>query len=81
MKVELYYYEQCPYCRLVLNKIKSLGLSKIDYKNTLEDSNNKIEHYEKTGRTTVPCIYIDDDPMFESADICQWLEDNAEALK
>lgn len=81
MKVTLYYYEQCPYCILVLQKIKALGLTKIEYKNTLENSEYRIEHFEKTGRTTVPCIYIDGTPMFESRDICKWLEENAEALK
>ena len=31
---------------------------------------------EKTGRTQVPCLFIDDVPMFESADIIAWLKKN-----
>lgn len=81
MKVELYYYEQCPFCCRVLNKITQLGLTKIEYKNTLENNLYRIEHYDKTGRATVPCLYIDGEPLFESADINVWLEEHASELK
>jgi glutaredoxin len=77
MKLELYYYDQCPFCHLVVNKINSLNLQdKITFKNTLEIPENRQFHINQTGRTTVPCLYIDDKPMFESSDICQWLIDN-----
>lgn len=77
MKLELYYYEQCPFCQMVLRKIKDLNLSeKVSYKNTLEDPKNRDFHVKTTGRTTVPCLYIDSKPMFESRDICNWLEAN-----
>jgi len=77
MKLELYYFEECPYCQIVLNKIKSLGIqNKISLKNTRIDSQAKKYHVEKTGRTTVPCLYIDDQPMFESRDIAEWLGQN-----
>ncbi len=75
MKLELYYYEQCPFCLFVLQKIKQLGLEKaIIYKNVLENQEYRNEHLKITGRTTVPCLYIDDSPMFESRDIMAWLE-------
>lgn len=77
MKLELYYYDQCPFCHLVVKKINSLGIQdSIDFKNTLENPENRKAHMEKTGRTTVPCLYIDGQPMFESSDICSWLEEN-----
>lgn len=77
MKLELYYYEQCPFCARVLDKIDQLGAKEsIDFKNTLEDPANRAAHVEKTGRGTVPCLYIDGAPLFESADIIKWLEDN-----
>lgn len=66
---------------MVLRKIKTLNLtSKIELKNTLEKPDNRIFHQQKTGRTTVPCLYIDGAPLFESRDICQWLEDNQEKI-
>lgn len=77
MKLELYYYRQCPFCLRVLNKIEELGLTSfIIMKNTLENNEYRQEHQNQTHRTTVPCLYIDDQPMFESADICEWLEVN-----
>lgn len=81
MKLELYYYSQCPFCQKVLRQIEHLGLQdKIILKNTLEDPSNRVFHMNKTGRTTVPCLYIDDSPMFESQDICDWLESNQKKL-
>lgn len=82
MKLELYYYDQCPFCVRVLMKIKELGLEeKIDFKNTLTNRDNADFHYTTTGRTTVPCLYIDDSPMFESNDINIWLQQNAKKIK
>ena len=81
MKLELYYYDQCPFCQLVLRKIQALNLqSKINFNNTLENPEHRTFHAKTTGRTTVPCLYIDDKPMFESSDICQWLEENASKI-
>ena len=82
MKLELYYYEQCPFCRLVLNQINDLSLNEfIEYKNTLENPEHRQFHINKTGRSTVPCLYIDDGPMFESRDIMRWLEQNKDKIK
>jgi glutaredoxin 3 len=81
MKLELYYYTQCPFCRIVLQHIEKLNLSeKIVLKNTLEQPESLAYHQEKTNRRTVPCLYIDDEPMFESSDICRWLEENKTTL-
>jgi len=58
-------------------KIKELGLKeKINFKNTLESAEDREFHIKETGRTTVPCLYIDGKPMFESNDISNWLEQN-----
>jgi glutaredoxin len=82
MKLELFYYEQCPYCQLVLRKLKSLNIKdKVILKNTKEVDDYYNYHRKKTGRSTVPCLYIDDQPMFESADICHWLEINLNKIK
>lgn len=77
MTLKLYYYDQCPFCQLVLRKIQELNLGdKIEFCNTLENPEHRKYHTEKTGRTTVPCLYIDDEPMFESRDIVNWLDSN-----
>ncbi len=75
MKLELFYYNQCPFCYRVVKIIDDLGLKdKINFRNVLENPQDRQYHMDKTGRTTVPCLYINDSPMFESADIIQWLK-------
>ncbi len=82
MKLKLYYYDQCPFCQMVLSKIKALGLAeKIEMKNVLENPDFKKEHKEITGKNTVPCLYIDNKPMFESMDIMDWLDKNQTDLR
>jgi hypothetical protein len=66
---------------MVLQKINQLGLTdKIELKNTLEVPEHKNFHQTTTGRTTVPCLYIDGKPMFESGDICDWLVANQSSI-
>lgn len=81
MHLKLYYYDQCPFCQLVLQKIDQLGIKdKIQLCNILNNSEHREFHESNTGRTTVPCLYIDDKPMFESRDIAQWLEANKDTF-
>ena len=76
MKLELFYYNQCPFCFRVVKAIDELGLQeKITFRNVLDNPQDRKYHMDQTGRTTVPCLYVDDKPMFESADIIQWLKD------
>lgn len=79
-KLELFYYDACPYCQLVLRVIDNLNI-KVDYKNILKDEDNLDRLVNDTGRRTVPCLYIDNKPMFESADIARWLEQNQNNLE
>lgn len=80
MKLELYYFTQCPFCQKVLRKIDELGLKSIVFKNTLENSDFANKLKADTGRGTVPCLYIDGKPMHESDDINDWLEKNKSEL-
>ena len=80
MKLELFYYDACPFCAYVLNEIKRLQVN-VEYKNILENEENLNRLVNDTGRRTVPCLYIDNKPMFESRDIVQWLEENADKIK
>ncbi len=77
-KLELYYFEECPYCQLVLNTIDEVGLrDKITFKNTRREPANREKLLADTGRGTVPCLYIDGKPMHESRDIARWLTEYA----
>lgn len=68
----LYKYDSCPYCQRVARGIEALGLT-IQTRDTLVERGAREELYEKTGRTQVPCLFIDGEPLFESADILAWL--------
>lgn len=81
MKLDLYYYDECPYCQLVLDAIDDLSLnSKIKLCHVRKDSKHREYHLKTTNRTTVPCLYVDDKPMFESRDIAHWLKANQKKI-
>ena len=71
----LYQYPQCPFCAMVLSCIDELGVQ-IELKNTRTDSEARKELLDATGKTQVPCLFIQGKPMFESADIIDYLEEN-----
>ena len=77
-KLELYYFDECPYCQLVLGTLSKVGLTdKVTMKNIRKDPSNREKLMKDTGRGTVPVLYIDGKPMHESRDIARWLEEYA----
>ena len=80
--LDLYYFDECPYCQIVLSALKSTGLqNKVNYLNIHENSKYKEQLIKDTGRGTVPCLYIDGKPMHESRDIANWLHQYAKDLQ
>ena len=74
MQLELYYYNACPFCGIVLRAIEQLGMEeKIVMKNTREHREYAQELIQMNGYSQVPCLVIDGKPMLESADINQFL--------
>ena len=72
MKLALYKTDTCPYCVRVFAAIRRLGVD-VEYR----DRGDRKWHADlvaRTGRTQVPCLLIDETPMFESADIIRFLE-------
>lgn len=74
-KCELYYFESCPYCQKVLMALDELKLS-ITLHDILSNEEAREKLLKDTGRSTVPCLYINDKPMHESDDIVQWLKEH-----
>jgi glutaredoxin 3 len=73
----LYKYDACPYCRRVMQVVDRLGLQDtIEYRDTRRDPKWRGDLQDRTGRTQVPCLFIDGEAMFESADIGDWLQNN-----
>ncbi len=79
-ELALYYFESCPFCQLVLEKIDELNLE-VPLKDIRKDERNLEFLYSETGKKTVPCLFIDGKPMHESKDIVKWLVTHREEIK
>lgn len=49
---------------------------KITMKNTMTDANAREELLRIGGKTQVPCLLIDGQPLYESDDIIRWFQEN-----
>ena len=74
----LYKFDTCPYCVRVFRVLDKLGIQ-VAMKDTRNDPAARDGLRSTTGRTQVPCLFIDGTPFFESADIVDWL--NAYAIR
>lgn len=81
-KLELYFFPQCPYCQIVDEALRVTGIEKdIIYKDINENPHYREELVKATGRSTVPCLFIDGKPMHESRDIAAWIHKYAKDLQ
>ena len=72
--MELYFYEDCEYCQIVLNTIANSKIKdKFTYKDIRANPDYAKELAELTGNETVPCLVTDDGPMKEANDIRKYL--------
>lgn len=78
--LELFKFDSCPYCQFVMNTIDKLAI-KVEMRDIISNTSNRERLIKDTGRQTVPCLYIDNKPMFESRDISQWLNDHKDQLE
>ena len=69
----LYAYDGCPYCQRVYRTLDALGVE-VEMRNTMMDRQHRADLVEATGRSTVPCLFIDGQPMHESREIVRWLQ-------
>ena len=72
--LELYKYDACFYCRRVMSALEKLGDLGVVLRDTRKEPEARAFLIEKTGRTQVPCLFIDGEPLLESLDIIDWLE-------
>jgi glutaredoxin 3 len=59
-KVTMYSTGVCPFCQMAERLLKSKGVEAIDKIRVDLDPGRRVEMMEKTGRRTVPQIYIGD---------------------
>ena len=77
--ISLYYYDSCPYCRMVLRAAEELDLE-LELRDVLRNDAYLRELVEATGRRTVPCLRIESESgdvrwMHESLDIVAYLNE------
>jgi glutaredoxin len=74
LNLVLYKSESCGFCRRVVHSIAELGLTEVvDFADVDRDPQALQTLQSRTGRRTVPCLFIDENPHFESRDIIRWL--------
>ena len=69
----LFKFDGCPYCRRVMKVIDELGLE-VELRDTRQDPEAYGELIEVGGKRQVPCLFIDREPLYESADIIDYLK-------
>lgn len=78
-ELALYTSATCGFCWRVEKALEGLELD-VERRN-VNTSPHRQDLRARTGRTQVPCLFIDGEPMFESLDIIAWLKAHDEALK
>lgn len=74
----LYKFDTCPYCVRVFRALEALGVA-VAREDVRTDPAARLFLQQATGRTMVPCLFVDGEPLFESLDIVAWLEAYAAA--
>ena len=79
MKLELFKRDACPFCIKVMRYIKKSGRDDIEYRDIATSSEDRERLIEVGGKQQVPCLFIDDTPLYESDDIIAWLQEHPQA--
>lgn len=79
MKLDLYMFSTCPFCRRVISEINAQGRTDIEMHDIHMNEADRIKLIAVGGKQQVPCLFIDGAPMYESGDIIEWLRANPQA--
>ena len=75
----LYSMESCPFCQVVLTYLNDNNIT-LEIRDIIQQSEYRAELIEKGGKSQVPCLLINDTPLYESMDIIKWFKDTYPAL-
>ncbi len=74
-KLELFYFPECPYCQRVLAVTQNLDAQDfIELRDIHADDSARQTLVSIGGKQQVPCLFIDGEPLYESGDIVNWLQ-------
>ncbi len=68
----LYMSPGCPYCRRVMSYMDRHNV-KLPERDISRDPSAREELVRVGGKGQVPCLFIDGEPLYESADIIEYL--------
>ena len=75
MAMALFYKPTCGFSRRVIQYMEQNGID-IPRKNVSESPEFRNELVALSGKAQVPCLVVDGTPIFESADIIEWLAEH-----
>ncbi|MDO5650367.1 MAG: glutaredoxin [Gallicola sp.] len=75
-KLRLFVGASCPYCEVVKRFIKQNDIEGIELVNINEDQEAREYLLEKGGKQQIPCLFIGEEPLYESSDIVNYLKEN-----
>lgn len=70
---ELFYMPTCPFCKKVLSFMDKHGIE-MPLRDITADSEARDKLERVGGKVQVPCLFIDDKPMYESDDIIAYVD-------
>jgi len=77
MNLQLFHKWQCPYSARVRDFVDEHRLGdRIEYVEIQEAEGARDRLAGMTGKTQVPCLVVDGEPMLESGAIVEWLQQN-----
>ncbi len=76
MRLELYMFETCPYCRKVLREIERSGRTDIELHDIHKSEADRLYLVIQGGKQQVPCLFINGEALYESDDIVAWLQEH-----
>ena len=74
-QLTLYHFEGCPHCSRVRQFMAENHIA-IPMKDTHQNPAAKEELAQIGGKSQVPCLIIDKQPLYESEDIIAWFKKN-----
>jgi len=77
--LKLYYLPWCPYSQKVISYLKEIHKT-VPLENLQKNPEAKAELQKIGGKSQVPCLIINNYPLYESDAILKWLSENKECL-
>lgn len=71
LELTLYKSDTCGYCHMVLRVVEDLRIP-VRLQDTMRDAGAYETLLEKGGKTQVPCLFINGEPLYESAAIIEF---------